>query len=622
MAIEHLFLCGGAPEPKRTKADRKLHSLALHGRGRNVTLKLSNISRPLAVGIPPRVLDLLEIAGYVYAADQLVSRGGRVGHGVGKDWHRVMHLEIPVRLPGFWKRPKVSALIHRTLSFLAGEEWKISFEKLRNAPPEQSYLDFGEDWAPHPDAVLLFSGGLDSLAGLVEEIKKESKRIALVTHLSNPKTASLVRRLVQGVKERAGSEVELIHIPVWADKSSKLTKDTTQRTRSFLYAALGMAVASLAKSDVVRIYENGVVSLHLPITSELVGARASRSTHPCAIRYFDELANLVVQGDLTVENPFMWSTKADVVKVLRDSRYAPLIGQSESCGGTFQKTKAHTHCGVCSQCVDRRLAIVGADASQYEDASNYKERIELDARDGPARTMVEAYLKTAREFVQLDPLHFVSKYPEIHRAAGCLPGSVDVVVRKMIDLLKHHGETVMVAVEKKIVELAPQLARGEIPSSSALFIGAEEEVAGNVGAQYEARTSAGRKVLCVDEYRRLVESSGDYDVFFDGVALRAESKVKDELWMGKVSAGEAELLWEYVESGKLVSPNMTSAARRHRQREDAAKEMFKRARRKIDGTNERGEWALFKTRRGGWGVPTKYRFDPDKSLKYCFIRPL
>lgn len=42
----------------------------------------------------------------------------------------------------------------------------------------------------------------------------------------------------------------------------------------FLYAALAVG------RDSLRVYENGVVGLNLPLVGQLVGSRASRTTHP------------------------------------------------------------------------------------------------------------------------------------------------------------------------------------------------------------------------------------------------------------------------------------------------------------------------------------------------------
>ena len=73
---EWLVACGNAPVPRGSgKANQRL-DLHLDGQKRNVDLHLHDIRRRLAADIPAVLTDLLEIAAYVFAADEMVSRGG------------------------------------------------------------------------------------------------------------------------------------------------------------------------------------------------------------------------------------------------------------------------------------------------------------------------------------------------------------------------------------------------------------------------------------------------------------------------------------------------------------------------------------------------------------------
>ena len=57
--------------------------------------------------IPDRLLDLLDIAAAVYAADRLVTRGGLTRPGFGNGWRRDLAFEIAVREPDFWNGASV-----------------------------------------------------------------------------------------------------------------------------------------------------------------------------------------------------------------------------------------------------------------------------------------------------------------------------------------------------------------------------------------------------------------------------------------------------------------------------------------------------------------------------------
>jgi hypothetical protein len=158
---ERLVLCGGT---KRTEGDSTLR-LALDGRSQNITLKLEDISKRLVKNVPDLLIDLIEIAAYVYCADQATSRGGEVQVGMGSDWRRNFRFVIPARNPDHWNRASVLEPLCDTLSFLSDDEYAFEFEKATSPVPVDKYLELsGDDGAAfRADEVALFSGGLDSL---------------------------------------------------------------------------------------------------------------------------------------------------------------------------------------------------------------------------------------------------------------------------------------------------------------------------------------------------------------------------------------------------------------------------------------------------------------------------
>jgi hypothetical protein len=95
-----------------------------------------------------------------------------------------------------------------------------------------------------------------------------------------------------------------LHRPVWAHRQGLAGREYTQRTRSFLFASLAFAVARVLKLDRIRFYENGVLSLNLPISEQAVGARATRTTYPKVLKGFAQLFGLLLERDFVVENPF------------------------------------------------------------------------------------------------------------------------------------------------------------------------------------------------------------------------------------------------------------------------------------------------------------------------------
>jgi hypothetical protein len=71
----HVVLCGRAPKPRCAKSDEIIR-LDLSGDEANVDLEITDISRRLWSDVPDVLTDLIEIATYVYCADQAATRGG------------------------------------------------------------------------------------------------------------------------------------------------------------------------------------------------------------------------------------------------------------------------------------------------------------------------------------------------------------------------------------------------------------------------------------------------------------------------------------------------------------------------------------------------------------------
>jgi hypothetical protein len=181
---EHLLLCGGATA--QGKGDATRLQLNLHGTSTNVRLEIADISRRLIANISPVHADLLEIASYIYAADSAIPRGGSTDAQLGARWRRKLRLVIPARKPELWSSEPVIASLIETVSFLSDDDYEFEFCLLKNPPTAESYfqLSGATDVRFTPDEVILFSGGLDSFAGTIEELGAHNKRVALVSHRS------------------------------------------------------------------------------------------------------------------------------------------------------------------------------------------------------------------------------------------------------------------------------------------------------------------------------------------------------------------------------------------------------------------------------------------------------
>ena len=249
---EHLVLCGGVQQPRG--AETSSLRLDLHGSSANVRLQIADISRRLLANIPDVLVDLLEVASYVYAADGAILRGGRTDAQMGARWRRNFRFVIPVRRPDLWSSDLVLSALVETLNFLSEDRYEFDFRPLDNPPAVAGYFEFPDTEATGftPDEVILFSGGLDSFAGVVEELAVHGKKVALVSHRSASKIAGAQKYLVERLQNRFGPG-RVLHIPVWANLYGSLGREPTHRTRSFLFAAeRALLKVSNCSSDSLR----------------------------------------------------------------------------------------------------------------------------------------------------------------------------------------------------------------------------------------------------------------------------------------------------------------------------------------------------------------------------------
>jgi len=296
MIAARLFACSGAKiaAADPVKAGRLCVELDSIGNKANVHIRFENVAKIFHRHLSPRLVDFLEIASYVYGADCVTSRGKAWTDDESTEpWSRDLAFVIPVREPGFWNSPGISSLISEVLTFLSNDRYSFAFVPLEHDRSyRQQYFEFGdlEDWPFHgPERVLMFSGGLDSLAGAVETARS-GERLVLVSHRPVSTIDSRQRRLFGELQKEFPDRA--IHIPVWINKAESLgRREPTQRTRSFLYSALGTAVAQSVQAGGVRFFENGIVSLNLPVADEVLRSRASRTTHPVAIHLLQSLCS-------------------------------------------------------------------------------------------------------------------------------------------------------------------------------------------------------------------------------------------------------------------------------------------------------------------------------------------
>jgi hypothetical protein len=458
--------CGGvtpAPPPDDFETPRSV-VLSLDGPRANVRLRIDDMHSALRATVPPESLDLAEVAAYVHAADQAAPRPNGAD-SLGERWRRRFHVRVPVRQPDRWNAPAVCDALRAALGFLTEDEYRFEFVPQPRPGTVTQYIEFGGAPPGGPvDEVALYSAGLDSLAGAVDAAANRGKRALLVNHRSHEKWTALFNDSIAAMQRRFGPHAPL-SLPVHANKAERLTKDDNQRSRMFLYASLGAVAARLVGLDSLRVYENGVVGLNLPILGQLVGVRASRTTHPLALDLLGRFLTELFGRPFALENPFLWSTKADIVRLIADAGHADLIGPSISCGHTISRSNEFTHCGACSQCLDRRFGVLAAGLAAHDPACHYETELMHGVRHRPVdRAMLVGFLDRARKVhAAADPVAFYAAYGEAVRALPPSLGRASEVARRVYNLYRRHSSEVLGVLAGVIADHAGGLARGGGP---------------------------------------------------------------------------------------------------------------------------------------------------------------
>ena len=237
---EHVVTC--LPPLADREGDEELH-FEIDGRAKVASLRIGQMSRKLVAQLPNIAIDLIELATFVYAIDASISRGGLTDQHLGAKWHRKFKVTMPVRMLAQWSDPGLKQELEEALMFLSGDRFEFAFVQMAaDLSGTSGYFDFGQESSWAPDSLLMFSGGLDSYAGVLEEIIDRRRKVALVSHFSSTKIAPIQRDLHKHMAEKLGAHM-LKHIPMRVQLRGGTNLEGTHRARSFLFAALGMATA-------------------------------------------------------------------------------------------------------------------------------------------------------------------------------------------------------------------------------------------------------------------------------------------------------------------------------------------------------------------------------------------
>ncbi|MHA7381256.1 hypothetical protein ACX83S_23295 [Burkholderia pseudomallei] len=322
--------------------------------GEEVQVDPSLMQRYFHASSTPLAHDLMALIGAVQFADRALPRR----HATG--WMRQLHVELPVYLLDNWKSASVSEHLVGCLDYLTGDNWTFSFVARRTDAPsvQQSSLPL---WSEPPAAFIPYSHGLDSYAQyrLHNETAGPGRIMCVqaATHGQASSWKTYCRRVF-------GEEVIALSVPVHVDCPHR--SEPSFRSRPFGYYLLAAYGALLAGGAQVLIPENGQGSLGASLVP--TGDPKHRSCYPGFTQRLARFLETLTHNSIEFRHPALFQTKAQVLMQLegRGIGLRQVLAQHWSC--SYDARWAHVehkqvHCGICGNCLLRRVAETNAQAS-------------------------------------------------------------------------------------------------------------------------------------------------------------------------------------------------------------------------------------------------------------------
>ncbi|MCZ2471214.1 hypothetical protein G9H62_00045 [Aquirufa ecclesiirivi] len=311
--------------------------------------------------------DFFLISAIVYGVDNLLSRVIYSNDG----WTRNIDVEFPVNNLAAWigKEEKLKKI----LDFLTGDIWSVSFRKLEQVALFHPRTNRRQSKIPSykKDIIIstsLFSGGLDSLIGIIDELENlnAEERILLVSHFDSksPGPNKDQIKLLNHLNAAYPNQIDWIQSKLALSRrntiGNNITVETNYRSRSLYFIGLG---CYLSPNDKLIIPENGTISINYPLTPSRVSSLSTRTTHPYVLKHTQELLSLLGLSTV-IKNPYTFKTKGEMfAKCKNPTLIQTIYVDSVSCGKRgrrqfhFDNPNEIHNCGRCMPCIYRRAAL-------------------------------------------------------------------------------------------------------------------------------------------------------------------------------------------------------------------------------------------------------------------------
>ncbi len=365
---------------------------------------------------------LLADLAYHYGLDRIAPLLAAEGTST---WARKLWLRVPVREPELWARH--GDLLAELVEWLTDDIWDMEFGQLLDgAGPLDERQGFLFDTVPAGSVPVLFSGGLDSAAGLAAHLT-HSDAVAISVDTNN-----WMQHVQQVVLQSLGVVSPHSCMPLRYRVSVRTNSvESTQRSRGLLFLAVGIATAWTVNEDRLVVFENGIGAINLPYLRSQFGSQATRSMHPRTLRLAERLAAAVNRRPFRIEAPALTLTKAQAIQNA-PAAADPALALTVSCDTGFSaRVRNRAPCGRCTSCLLRRQALIAVGRADLDAEAHYRMKSPANTPELHAMQWQVARLQACLDQPEPWP-SLVTQYPDVLDTAPLTPEQVINLYRSYV----------------------------------------------------------------------------------------------------------------------------------------------------------------------------------------------
>jgi len=331
-----------------------------------------------------------------------------------------------VRQPALWNAHASS--LAGLLGWLTDDSWILTFTRRHQAGPLDVSQGFLFDTIPDGAVPVLFSGGLDSGAGLATCL---DDRPAVAVSVD---TSSWMQHVQQRVLRELNAVSRHACVPLRyrvSTRGQKHSAESTQRSRGLLFLAAGIATAWTLGQDRLQVFENGIGAINLPYTRAQFGSQAPKAVHPKTLAMAQGLACAVSGRPFRIDAPAMTLTKAQLIRKAPAAADRALASTVSCDTGFAARVPGHAPCGTCTSCLLRRQALHAAGRTHLDANAGYRTSPAEKSFELQVMRWQEARLRTCLQ--QQEPWRaLVLEFPEVLDTTPLTPTEVVSLYRAYV----------------------------------------------------------------------------------------------------------------------------------------------------------------------------------------------